>query len=223
MIDTIKQGFKTNNGVFEICWGLKKVTSRNWVYLFFTTLIIGAVSTIFVGFAVEWSKYSVFFATFNIVEILSIAIWFIGVGFIFSLISQAGYFAYLTVHRFGLGMFKSLWGPVQIVLTVFILFDFIYLRYTTFAKEGDALLPYVIPAVLILIYGLIVAYYKVKQTNQSAFIPALFFISAITIIEWVPALRANERDWLLLMIFPLIICNTWQLFILHKLNQKSKK
>ena len=199
------------------------MTSRNWVYLFFTTLIIGAVSTIFVGFAVEWSKYSVFFTTFNIVEILSIAIWFIGVGFIFSLISQAGYFAYLTVHRFGLGMFKSLWGPVQIVLTVFVLFDFIYLRYTTFATEGDALLPYVIPAVLILVYGLIVAYYKVKQTNQTAFIPALFFISAITIIEWVPALRANERDWLLLMIFPLLICNTWQLFILYKLNQKSKK
>ncbi|EKN65127.1 KinB-signaling pathway activation protein [Schinkia azotoformans] len=199
------------------------MTSRNWVYLFFTTLIIGAVSTIFVGFAVEWSKYSVFFTTFNIVEILSIAIWFIGVGFIFSLISQAGYFAYLTVHRFGLGMFKSLWGPVQIVLTVFVLFDFIYLRYTTFATEGDALLPYVIPAVLILVYGLIVAYYKVKQTNQTAFIPTLFFISAITIIEWVPALRANERDWLLLMIFPLLICNTWQLFILYKLNQKSKK
>lgn len=211
MLDTIKR------------IGGLKVTSRNWVYLFFTTLIIGAVSTIFVGFAVEWSKYSVFFATFNIVEILSIVIWFIGVGFIFSLISQAGYFAYLTVHRFGLGMFKSLWGPVQIVLTAFVLFDFIYLRYTTFAKEGDSLIPYVIPALLILIYGLIVAYYKVKQTNKTAFIPALFFISAVTIIEWVPALRANERDWLLLMIFPLLICNTWQLFILHKLNQKSKK
>lgn len=199
------------------------MTSRNWVYLFFTTLIIGAVSTIFVGFAVEWSKYSVFFATFNIIEILSIAIWFIGVGLIFSLISQAGYFAYLTVHRFGLGMFKSLWGPVQILLTAFVLFDFIYLRYTTFAKEGDSLIPYVIPALLILIYGLIVAYYKMKQTNRTAFIPALFFISAVTIIEWVPALRANEKDWLLLMIFPLIICNTWQLFILYKLNQKSKK
>ncbi len=199
------------------------MTSRNWVYLFLTTLIIGAVSTIFVGFAVEWSKYSVFFTTLNIVEILSIAIWFIGVGFIFSLISQAGYFAYLTVHRFGLGMFKSLWGPVQILLTAFVLFDFIYLRYTTFAKEGDSLISYVIPAVLILVYGLIVAYYKMKQTNRTAFIPALFFITAVTIIEWVPALRANEKDWLLLMIFPLLICNTWQLFILYKLNQKSKK
>lgn len=199
------------------------MTSRNWVYLFFTTLIIGAVCTIFIGFAVEWNKYSTFFTAFNIAEISSIAIWLIGVGFIFSLISQAGYFAYLTVHRFGLGMFKSLWGPVQILFTVFVLFDFVYLRYTTFAKEGESLVPYIVPAVLILIYGLIVAFFKVKQTNQSAFIPALFFTVAISILEWVPALRANEKDWILLMIFPLLICNTWQLFILPKLNQRKAK
>lgn len=199
------------------------MNSRNWVYLFTTTLIIGGVSTIFIGFGVEWNKYSSFFAAFDIVEILSIAIWLLGVGFIFSLISQAGYFAYLTVHRFGLGMFKSLWGPVQILFTAFVLFDLVYLRYTTFAEQGDSLVPYMIPALLILIYGLIVAYFKMKQTNRLAFIPALFFMVSITIIEWVPALRANERDWMLLMIFPILICNTWQLFILHKLNQRKAK
>lgn len=197
------------------------MTSRNWVYLFLTTLIIGAVSTIIVGFAVEWDKYSAFFTDFNIIEILSIAIWFIGVGCIFSLISQAGYFAYLTVHRFGLGMFKSLWGPVQVLLTAFVLFDFIYLRYTIFAGQGEPLVPYMIPAVFIFLYGLIIAYFKVKQTNRSAFVPALFFTVAVTILEWVPALRANEKDWLLLMIFPLLICNTWQLLILPKLNEKK--
>jgi len=199
------------------------VNSRNWVYLFTTTLIIGGVSTIFIGFGVEWDKYSSFFAAFDIVEILSIAVWLLGVGFIFSLISQAGYFAYLTVHRFGLGMFKSLWGPVQILFTAFVLFDLVYLRYTTFAEQGDSLVPYIIPALLIFIYGLIVAYFKVKQTNKLAYIPALFFMVSITILEWVPALRANEKDWILLMIFPILICNTWQLFILHKLNQRKAK
>ena len=199
------------------------MNSRNWVYLFTTTLIIGGVSTIFIGFGVEWDKYSSFFAAFDIVEILSIAVWLLGVGFIFSLISQAGYFAYLTVHRFGLGMFKSLWGPVQILFTAFVLFDLVYLRYTTFAEQGDSLVPYIIPALLIFIYGLIVAYFKVKQTNKLAYIPALFFMVSITILEWVPALRANEKDWILLMIFPILICNTWQLFILHKLNQRKAK
>ncbi|WP_374724268.1 KinB-signaling pathway activation protein [Calidifontibacillus erzurumensis] len=199
------------------------MTSRSWVYLFFSTLLLGGISTIFVGFAVEWGRYSSLFLEFDVIEIISVAFWFLGVGFIFSLISQAGYFAYLTVHRFGLGIFKSLWGPVQILLTIFVLFDFIYLRYQAFAKQGDPLLPYVVPALLILLYGLIVAYFKMKQTNQAAFIPALFFMVAVSIIEWVPALRANEQNWLLLMIFPLLICNTWQLFILYKLNQASKR
>ncbi|NSL52542.1 KinB-signaling pathway activation protein [Calidifontibacillus erzurumensis] len=199
------------------------MTSRSWVYLFISTLLLGGISTIFVGFAVEWGRYSTLFLEFDVIEIISVAFWFLGVGFIFSLISQAGYFAYLTVHRFGLGIFKSLWGSVQILLTIFVLFDFVYLRYQAFAKPGDPLLPYVVPALLILLYGLVVAYFKVKQTNQAAFIPALFFMVAVSIIEWVPALRANEQNWLLLMIFPLLICNTWQLFILYKLNQASKR
>lgn len=215
MIDTIRQEV--------ILLEAKKVTSRSWVYLFISTLLLGGISTIFVGFAVEWGRYSTLFLEFDVIEIISVAFWFLGVGFIFSLISQAGYFAYLTVHRFGLGIFKSLWGSVQILLTIFVLFDFVYLRYQAFAKPGDPLLPYVVPALLILLYGLVVAYFKVKQTNQAAFIPALFFMVAVSIIEWVPALRANEQNWLLLMIFPLLICNTWQLFILYKLNQASKR
>ena len=34
-------------------------------------------------------------------------LWLFGIGLIFSLVSQMGFFAYLTVHRFGLGIFKS--------------------------------------------------------------------------------------------------------------------
>ncbi|HHY74350.1 MAG TPA: KinB-signaling pathway activation protein [Bacillus bacterium] len=199
------------------------MTSRNWVYLFITTLLIGGISTIFIGFAVYWDKFAIFFTTFNIIEIIKIAFWLLGVGFIFSLISQAGFFAYLTVHRFGLGMFKSFWVPVQIFLTFLVLFEFVYLRYINFAEEGDSLVSYILPALLMLIYGLIVAYFKMKQTNKTAFVPAVFFIVAITILEWVPTLRANEEHWLLLMLFPVLICNTWQLFILPKLNQRKAK
>lgn len=195
------------------------MTSRKWVYLFLTTLIIGGVSNIFVGFAVMWDKYSTLFTNLDIVEILSVSIWLLGVGFIFSLISQAGFFAYLTVHRFGLGMFKSLWNPVQVLLVAFILFDLVYFRYQSFANGDEGLVKYIIPAVLILIYGVAIAYWKMKETNKGAFIPAFFFMVAITILEWVPALRADDQAWLLLMIFPLLICNTWQLLLLHRLNQ----
>lgn len=132
-----------------------------------------------------------------------------------------GFFAYLTVHRFGLGIFKSLWNPVQVLLIAIALFDLVYLRFNSFAESGDSILPYIGLAGIVLAVGLIVAFLKVKQTNREAFIPALFFMVVVTIIEWVPILRVNEHSWLYLMLFPLLVSNAYQLFVLHKLNQKS--
>lgn len=200
----------------------KAVTSRNWVRLFLTTLIIGGLTAGIVGFIVRWNEFKPLFIDFNIKEILSILIWLIGVGLIFSLISQMGFFAYLTVHRFGLGIFRSLWKPVQLVILLFVLYDLVYFRFEAFAKKGESILPYVGLAFFILAVGLIVAVLKVKQTNKEAFIPALFFMVVITVIEWVPVLRVNEESWLYLMLYPLIACNAYQILILHKLNEKSE-
>ncbi|MDE3840638.1 KinB-signaling pathway activation protein [Bacillus methanolicus] len=198
------------------------MTSRNWVRLFLTTLIIGGLTAGIVGFIVRWNEFRPLFIDFNIKEILSILIWLIGVGLIFSLISQMGFFAYLTVHRFGLGIFRSLWKPVQLVILLFVLYDLVYFRFEAFAKKGESILPYVGLAFFILAVGLIVAVLKVKQTNKEAFIPALFFMVVITVIEWVPVLRVNEESWLYLMLYPLIACNAYQILILHKLNEKSE-
>ncbi|MEW8971031.1 KinB-signaling pathway activation protein [Mesobacillus jeotgali] len=197
------------------------MTSRNWVHLFLTTLAVGSVTTAVVGFIVRWSEFQQLLSDFNILEFLSILVWLMGVGLIFSILSQMGFFAYLTVHRFGLGIFKSLWNPVQVLLIAFVLFDLVYLRFATFAESGESILSYLGLAVIVLAAGLIVAFMKVKQTNKEAFIPALFFMVVVTVIEWVPVLRVNEHSWLYLMLFPLLVCNAYQLLVLHKLNQKS--
>jgi len=201
------------------------VTSRNWVKLFISTLLIGGITTGISGFIVRWDEFEPFFIDFNLVEILAILFWLLGVGFIFSLLSQAGFFAYLTVHRFGLGVFKSskLWNAVQLILIAVVLFDLVYLRYEVFAEENESLLPYIGLALIVLIAGLIVAYLKSKQTNKMAFIPALFFMIVVTVIEWVPVLRVNEESWVYLMVFPLLICNAYQLLMLPKLNERSLK
>ncbi len=203
--------------------GEKIVTSRNWVNLFLTTLVVGAVTTAVVGFIVRWSEFEHLLSDFNFIEFLSILVWLMGVGLIFSILSQMGFFAYLTVHRFGLGIFKSaaLWNAVQLILIAFVLFDLVYLRYNAFADSGESLLPYLGLAAIVLIAGLITAYIKVKQTNKEAFIPALFFMVVVTVLEWVPVLRVNEHSWLYLMLFPLLVSNAYQLLVLHKLNQKS--
>ncbi|MBX9971505.1 KinB-signaling pathway activation protein [Cytobacillus firmus] len=199
------------------------MTSRNWVKLFISTLLVGGLTTGVVGFIVRWDEFAPIFTDFDFLEILSVFFWLIGVGLIFSIISQMGFFAYLTVHRFGLGIFKGLWNPIQIVLILFALFDLVYFRYKAFAGGGDSMLPYIGLAAFLLIVALTVAAIKAKQTNQHAFIPAVFFMVVVTAIEWVPVLRVNEESWLYLMLFPLLVCNTYQLLILHKLNEDSQK
>lgn len=199
------------------------MTSRNWVKLFTKTLLVGGFTTAIVGFIVRWNEFQPYFTELKIIDILSTLIWLIVMGFLFSVISQMGFFAYLTIHRFGLGIFKSvsLWNAVQVVFILFGLFDLVYLRYENFAKSGDSLLPFFGPAILLLVAGLVVAWFKMKQTNRDAFIPALFVMVVVTLVEWVPVLRVNETSWLYLMVFSLMACNAYQLLILHKLNEQS--
>ena len=194
------------------------MNSRKWVRLFLTTLLIGGIATAAVGIVLTWKEFGHLLVRFEVIEFLAVLLWHVGVGFIFSVISQAGFFAYLTVHRFGLGMFRSLWNAVQLVLIIFVLFDLVYFRYMVFADKGDSIIPYVLTALFILAVGLAVAYIKSAQTNKGAFVPALFFMVVVTVIEWFPVLRINDRDWLYLMLIPLLVCNAYQLLILHKLT-----
>ena len=201
------------------------MNSRKWVRLFFTKLFLGGISTVFIGFVLEWDKYAKFFQNFDGKEILAISFWLMGVGFIFSVISQMGFFAYLTIHRFGLGMFRSssLWNTVQLFFIAFVLFDFVYLRSVLVANGEVSLGNNILVAGMLFVFGAIVAYIKSKETNKKAFVPALFFMVVVTILEWVPALRINDTDWLYLMVIPLLLCNSYQLLVLHRLiGQKSK-
>lgn len=201
------------------------MNSRKWVRLFFTTLFLGGVSTVIIGFVLEWDKYAKFFQNFDGKEILAVSFWLMGVGFIFSVISQMGFFAYLTIHRFGLGMFRSpsLWNIVQLFFIAFVLFDFVYLRSVLIANGEVSLGNNILVAGVLFMFGAIVAYIKSKETNKKAFVPALFFMVVVTILEWVPALRINDTDWLYLMVIPLLLCNAYQLLILHRLIGKTSK
>ncbi|MGG2937406.1 KinB signaling pathway activation protein KbaA [Bacillus pacificus] len=201
------------------------MNSRKWVRLFFTTLFLGGVSTVIIGFVLEWDKYGKFFQNFDGKEILAVSFWLMGVGFIFSVISQMGFFAYLTIHRFGLGMFRSssLWNIVQLFFIAFVLFDFVYLRSVLIANGEVSLGNNILVAGVLFMFGAIVAYIKSKETNKKAFVPALFFMVVVTILEWVPALRINDTDWLYLMVIPLLLCNAYQLLVLHRLIGKTSK
>ncbi|GAE93683.1 KinB signaling pathway activation protein [Gracilibacillus boraciitolerans JCM 21714] len=80
--------------------------------------------------------YSEFLNPFEWFEILGLLLFFLALGFVFSLISQMGYFAYLTVNQFALSIFRGYWSIIQIGLIAFALFDLVYFRYKG-AEEGD--------------------------------------------------------------------------------------
>nr|WP_279401688.1 KinB-signaling pathway activation protein [Piscibacillus salipiscarius] len=99
---------------------------------------------------------------------------------------------------------------------LFVLFDLVYFRYTR-AEDPGSLFPYIVVPAMLLIYSYAVAKVKAKETHPRAFLPALFFMIVVTTVEWIPALRIDEREWIMLMIVPLLAVNTYQLLTLHKI------
>ncbi|WP_173917924.1 KinB-signaling pathway activation protein [Halobacillus sp. Marseille-Q1614] len=193
------------------------MNSRKWVRLFLTTLLIGGVLTLVSSFIIKKESYAAVLQPFQIFELLGLLLFFSGLGFIFSVISQMGFFAYLTIHQFGKGLFKRSWGLIQLFLIAFVIFDLIYFRYQ--AADNVSVWPYVFTSLGLFVVSLAVAWKKTQETNRQAFVPALFFMVVVTSVEWVPALRAASPDYVWLMIIPLVICNAYQLLILHRLTR----
>jgi KinB signaling pathway activation protein len=194
------------------------MTSRKWVQFFMKTLVIGAIITLIIGLAFDVNEYVRFIKDGEYIKVVLGLFGLLLKGLLYSVYSQMGFFAYLTIHRFGLNFFKSirLWNIVQSVFIIFALGDLIYLRYIDNAHGKGSILPYFIPSFVLLIVGVIVASYKAKATNKDAFVPALFFMTVVTIVEWIPALRINQQLEMFYMVTTLLICNSYQLLTLHK-------
>ncbi|MFB4161946.1 KinB-signaling pathway activation protein [Geomicrobium sp. JSM 1781026] len=199
------------------------MNTRKVVYLFFTTMFIGAAGGAVVGVPLTWDV----FQEEGFWNFFWGVVWMLGIGAAVSIVAQMGYFAYLVLHRFALSLFKTrkLWNLIQILLIAFVYFDLVYLRYIAYAEPGEHWTGYLITPTLLLIYAVIIAYWKMKETNWTAFVPAVFFMFVITTIEWVPALTVqvvNDSVWLWIYLAPLIAANTYQLIALHRLQRQDK-
>jgi KinB signaling pathway activation protein len=196
------------------------LNSRKLVHFFFKTLFIGGLTGLFTSFFVKAEEYAANLNPINWMELFGLILFFIGLGLVFSVVSQTGFFAYLFINRFGLSLFRSFWPTVQVLLIAIVVFDLVYFPYQA-TKAEVAIYWYIIMSAVILTYGFIVAKLKAKETNKKAFIPALFLMVVITTIEWVPGLRTEGTDYAWLMIIPLLSCNTYQLLALHRINRDN--
>lgn len=192
------------------------MNSRKWVGLFMRTLWIGAIACLLTSIVVKYDSYAEVFQPFQLFELFGLILFFGTLGLIFSVISQTGFFAYLFLNRFCHGLFRSYWPVIQVLLIAFVLFDLIYFPYQATKGVVDPYW-YILMALALFGYGWVVAKIKAKQTKPEAFLPALFVMIVVTTIEWVPALQVKGTEYAWLMIFPLLLCNTYQLLALHKL------
>lgn len=197
------------------------LNSRKVVNLFLKTLAIGGLVGLITSFFVNVEGvYTDNLQPFNFLGLIGVMLFFIGHGLLYSAVSQTGFFAYLYVNRLGLSIFRSFWPTVQFVLIAFITFDLIYFPYK--ASDGEvSLIWFILMAAGLLLYGYMIAKIKAKETKKHAFIPAFFFMVVFTVVEWVPALRIGliGVDFSIIMVITLLVCNTYQLLVLHRLNQ----
>ncbi|WP_339253189.1 KinB-signaling pathway activation protein [Sporosarcina sp. FSL W8-0480] len=202
------------------------MTIRNWIKFFFNALIIGGIVTAIIGLIVRWEFFSQYLSDGEYLEFLGAFVWMIFLGFTMSVVAQMGFFAYLTVHQFGVNLFKSLtlWNWVQLLIIVVVLFDLVFFRFQLTAGNTGRTLLYITLLVSLLAVSIVTAYFKAKWTKKHTLISALFFMIVITTLEWLPALMVrsgNIDSWVTILLFPLLAVNAYQLLMLPKYNRQS--
>lgn len=203
------------------------MTIRNWVKFFLMCLLVGGVVTGIAGLIIRWSFFQPYLADGNFGEFLAAFAWMILLGFTMSVIAQAGFFAYLTLHQVGMGIFKTLtlWNWVQVLLMILLVGDLIIFR---FAPDASTFTDWVFYSGLLifLIFGAVAtAMKKVQLTGKKhVLISSMFFMIVVTSLEWIIALmgrQGNIDTYVALLLFPLIAVNAYQLLALPKYNAKS--
>lgn len=197
------------------------MTLRKWFHLFWTTLGIGTVLGVVAGLILQladqdYSRIALPGYGFNIVNMA------LG-GATISVLSQMGYFAYLIVRYMGIGIIrkKQTFDLLQWAMIIVVLGDLIIFRYIYFkgSISGYIWLPLIIG-----VLGWTIAVYKVKLTNPTGFLPTFFFMTTVTVLEAVPAIKQDNPASTFFMLVPLIACNAWQILVLPRIlgTEKSR-
>lgn len=198
------------------------LTIKKWFYVFWTTLAIGAGGGLAAGLLLQATDINFEYFGINAVG-YNLFNMVLG-GATISVLSQMGFFGYLIIRFIALGFFRNRmfwWNGIQIIIMIVVVVDLVYLRYST--QEEGVFVDYLWLPIILLVISWTVAQWKVRLTHPSALIPTLFFMIVVTTLEAVPALRLNQPASTFFMLTPLILCNAWQILILHKLIPTATK
>ncbi|OCS91947.1 KinB-signaling pathway activation protein [Caryophanon latum] len=205
------------------------MTIRNFMKFAFWGILLGGTLTAVASFFIRYDVYAPFIEAGEYGEVIATFVWMFLLGVTMAVIAQAGYFAYLTIHQIGVGVFKTLtlWNWVQLLLIVVVLVDLVIFRFMPDANTWQQHAFYIVLLVVLISSAIVTAMQKVKMTGKKhVFISALFFMIVVTSLEWLIALmgRASTSDsYVALLLFPLVAVNAYQLLMLPKYNAQSEQ
>jgi len=193
-------------------------------YLCWTTTLIGVLTGIATWAVLRYLDPGFIFIDDELsgYELSSLLLGIFSIAFT----SIIGFIAFVFGRYYILGILKNrmnVWIGIQIFFILLTLFDLFFIRFKKFAGEGDHAFGYLGLPLLILAVGVIITIWKVKLTNKNAIVPTMFFMIVITVLELLPSLSVNRMEYILYMLIPLVVCNSWQILSLHKLTGPQKK
>ncbi len=185
-------------------------------------MAIGAAVCLVLGLALQFTDQS--YGFLKVEETGYNALMMAISGLMIGVFAMMGFFAYLTLNYIALSMTrqKFMWTTLQGYTSVFAVAALGYMLYGYKDKLGDWLY-WVLPLVLA-VGSVVVAMLKVKQTNRSGFVPTVFFMFVVTVLEAWPSISGETNVVsVIFMVTPLFVCNTYLIFMLHRLVGSSKQ
>ncbi|MER1959429.1 MAG: KinB-signaling pathway activation protein [Solibacillus sp.] len=204
------------------------MTIRNWIKFAFWAVVIGGLVNAVASLIIRWDFYQPYLANGEIVEFLAAIIWNFVLGATMSVMAQAGFFAYLTLHQVGVNIFRSLtlWNWVQVVLIIIVLVDIVVFRFAPGAETAGDWVIYGILLIVLVGAAIFTAIKKVKMTQKPhVLISTMFFMVVVTSLEWIIALMGRQDNidvYVALLLFPLLAVNAFQILMLPKYNAQSE-
>lgn len=204
------------------------MTIRNWGKFAFWALLIGGIVNALASLIIRWDFYQPYLANGEIVEFLAAVVWNIVLGMTMSVMAQAGFFAYLTLHQVGVNIFRTLtlWNWVQMLLILIVLGDIIIFRFAPGANSASDWIVYVFLLFVLIGAAIATAIKKVKMTQKPhVLISTMFFMIVVTSLEWIIALMGRQDNidiYVALLLFPLVAVNAFQILMLPKYNAQSE-
>lgn len=200
------------------------MTSKYLVKFYFTTLLIGTIISTVISLILEYENVTSYLFRGEIGEFLAGLVWFITFGLLIATISQIAFFIYLFIHPLGMGIFRSFWPYIQLLLIIYAIFDLFYFRFYEVGVDQGSVWGFMWIPIMMVVFGILVARYKNQQVKEAnVFIPSLFFMVFVTAITMIPFIVVDDTSWIFRSVFAILVMNAYQLIKLPDYIEASQQ